>query len=253
MADLLTRLAERAIGARPVAMPVLRPIFAAPRKLETEDVDRPPAMSEANLPRRAEQSAVPDTPPSPEQRDQSQRREASPQPRASKADLETLQPARPPQTQAAPRLTLEQVIRQIYREPQIPATPESASPSRDPNTPLAALPVRGEARDTNVQNRNEQPERPRAPVDPQMEPLLPRMPVREARRSPDSTLAQGRLPGNDAGRAGSPAPEVRVSIGRIELKAAPQSAPPARPRTSPARPGHLGLDEYLRRRRGARP
>jgi hypothetical protein len=77
-----------------------------------------------------------------------------------------------------------------------------------------------------------------------------RPPVREAHRPVDATLAQSRLPVNDS-RAGSPAPEVHVSIGRIELKAAAPPAPPARQPMS-ARPAHLQLDEYLRRRRGAR-
>src|ERR1700691_5350926 len=41
MASTLTRMAERAIGAMPVAMPLVRPIFAAPQKLVQRDLEKP--------------------------------------------------------------------------------------------------------------------------------------------------------------------------------------------------------------------
>jgi hypothetical protein len=68
------------------------------------------------------------------------------------------------------------------------------------------------------------------------------------------------LPTRPTGRRGSPVPEstekeppiVRVSIGRIEVRAAPLPAPPARRPTRNAKPA-LTLDAYLKaRKEGAR-
>ena len=53
--------------------------------------------------------------------------------------------------------------------------------------------------------------------------------------------------------AESPAPTIRVDIGRIEVRAItppPPMSPPAQ-RTAPARPGTaLSLDDYLKQRNG---
>jgi hypothetical protein len=50
----------------------------------------------------------------------------------------------------------------------------------------------------------------------------------------------------------APANEVRVSIGRIELKAAPQPAAPMPQRTATQRQAHLSMSEYLEGKRGGR-
>jgi hypothetical protein len=53
-------------------------------------------------------------------------------------------------------------------------------------------------------------------------------------------------PAAASGDTAEPRPVVRVTIGRIDVRGAPASAPPARP--GPVRHQPLGLDEYLRRR-----
>jgi hypothetical protein len=45
---------------------------------------------------------------------------------------------------------------------------------------------------------------------------------------------------------------VRISIGRIEVRAAPPAAPPAAPASAPLARPRLSLDDYLAARDGSR-
>ncbi|MGH9591906.1 MAG: hypothetical protein ACRD5L_02355, partial [Bryobacteraceae bacterium] len=131
MVDFLTRIAERAMGVRPVAMPLLRPVFATPRKLESEDADRP-SMTEA--PRsnvsRAEAGAPPwEVPRLREERDSP--REDAGQPRVpSMRDVERRAPAERPRAHAAQRPTLEEAIQRIYSGPDTQAMPTPSAFSK---------------------------------------------------------------------------------------------------------------------------
>lgn len=86
--------------------------------------------------------------------------------------------------------------------------------------------------------------RPGQNAEPRLVPVIPKMePPRQAPRLEDDTAAET-FP------LGDHSPTVRISIGRIDVRAAAQPIPPAR--TVLANRPKLTLDEYLLRRNGGR-
>jgi len=57
-------------------------------------------------------------------------------------------------------------------------------------------------------------------------------------------------PGREAPTRHEPEPVVHVSIGRVEIRAAPDT--PSRPAVRAPRPAGMSLDEYLQRRQRER-
>ncbi|HEY4588516.1 MAG TPA: hypothetical protein VII86_04790, partial [Thermoanaerobaculia bacterium] len=85
--------------------------------------------------------------------------------------------------------------------------------------------------------------------EPAHRPLVPRAALRQEPPLPGVTPPSPRA---EAGPAAAPAsePTIRVTIGRIEVRAAAPAPPPA-PAPRPAAP-RLTLEDYLRRRREER-
>lgn len=251
MTSSLTRLAQSALGKRGAAvMPILRPVFALPRSLPTEtestkdqaynversaravDIPRPsetsakPAGTMASLTDLRLQSAL--------DVHQGMQQEAASQ----RLDTTAREDARAPQ-----RLTLRQVIDHLYppadpREGGVTSTAttaESRTPSLvdSPNTQDETA----QARSSNAETRAT------GIADPRLRPSLSRISFDQHSTADHNPIVHP--PDQTA------APEVHVTIGNIELKAAQQPAPPLRA-VPPARPPHMSLSEYLERRRGGR-
>lgn len=94
-----------------------------------------------------------------------------------------------------------------------------------------------------------------APADPRVEgieetgprhPLVPRSALREESALPGLAVPSPRAPSAETGTAPAAEPVIRVTIGRIEVRAAAPAPPPA-PAPRPAGP-RLSLEDYLRRR-----
>jgi hypothetical protein len=258
MANLLRHMAERAIGVRPVAMPVLRPMFAAQERLEEQMTNR---FAPTELERPAVRHGERFVPPSPPETRQTQERDSSPS-LAVKAQRPAPTQTVEHRTQAGPvplreqngpptKPTLKEVIEHIYQPrehhrenpressaPAVVANPEGPASGRTDNVhagrrkPEEAVEPRLVR--TPPQRANSQPSREIAD--------RPQRPSMEARPQPVK-LQVGALP---------PTNEVHVSIGRIELKAAPQPPAALPPRQETSRRAHLSLDEYLEHRRGGR-
>jgi hypothetical protein len=75
-------------------------------------------------------------------------------------------------------------------------------------------------------------------------PVAPRIAARLARNRPAADRSEARLQA-----AASPAPDVHIHIGRVELTAATPAAPPRRESAANAKKP-MSLEEYLRRRSG---
>jgi len=257
MADFLSRMAERAMGLQPVAIPLLRPIFAATRGLETQIIEEKPLTTE-----RPQSAAMRDdrrTPFEPSRINEETRNDPpqgvrarhlppteEPERRVSPVHLRSPEEARP-------RPTLTEVIQQIYGVPMANAAEQ---PSAVPHAPV-------ELRKDRDQQKSEELERtPSRTIELQAERILPQPPVLGVTPVPERTEAsQDRKATPVTSRVLEPirvraeerplSHDVHVSIGRIELKAASPPAPVMRP-PAPQRT-HLSLDEYLNRRRGVRP
>jgi hypothetical protein len=77
-------------------------------------------------------------------------------------------------------------------------------------------------------------------------PLVPRSALREESALPGLAVPSPRAPFAETGTAPAAEPVIRVTIGRIEVRAAAPAPPPA-PAARPAGP-RLSLEDYLRRR-----
>jgi hypothetical protein len=265
MAKLLTSLAKRAIGARPVAMPLVRPVFAAPLKLEPRelgqrelgqrDLDRSP-MTDMTRPATslAERAAPTAFTRNHEERNSVRVQQGSASPSAPIAEGSTVAETLP-RSENAPsaRPTLKEVIERIYAPREAPAGAKTAMPSAS----LLSERQRQEERADAMKEDTREDSRGSVIIGSRIERALP--PTAEPQRFRElegrfSRPAAASLPQPTVMRAETQAPanEVRVSIGRIELKAAPQPAAPMPQRTATQRQAHLSMSEYLEGKRGGR-
>lgn len=145
----------------------------------------------------------------------------------------------------------------VYRGQLVAVRPlpeASGETQRRPESPPAAAvprapPVRPQAEPEPLAEASAAaavPERPRVP--PRATPIEPRV-VRPEQQRHQAPSSRAGAEGNGDGEAAS---IVRVTIGRIEVRAVTEAPPPPRAVRTPA-PPRLSLDEYLReRRRGER-
>ena len=239
MADFLSRLVERSAGMATVVRPAVAPLFAPgpvmaaePTPLGTESVG---AVPQGPAPATA---AIPRTP-APGLRD------------APAVDLggpgRVPAPARPGVPPIPPGDTASGALRPAAAAPPEAHRRRTVHEDRPPppeEIPPSGFPVPPGAQGTTVMPRRlpVQEERPggEAEIGSVATPLLRPREERAPRWAAD-------LPPRGSGE-GSPAPIVRISIGRIEVRAVAPSGPGA-PRPAPA-PKSTGpsLEEYLRPR-----
>jgi hypothetical protein len=246
MSDFLTRLAVRALE-RPTLVPRLPARFDTQpielKELHEESVveQSPPSQSRERpreLPRAMAPESAVSAEPANTSTDKPDRPVNAPAPEAQPVRMSVEQRSRveEPATIIAPMPLLVEEQRQQVEQPPSPVIasqgkPSSASLPHEP--PEASLLHRIEHTlhiDTPEPTRTPTPEVRRARSEP---------PNNRATSSPRDALTQG-----------DPPPlHVEVTIGRIEISAAPPSTPPVvTPRPPPPQP--MGLDEHLRRRRG---
>jgi hypothetical protein len=264
MAGTLTRMAERAIGAKPVAMPLVRPIFAAPQKLVERDLEKPlmTASSGVTASTRDQVRVAPSSTPRNMDDRNNDPAEMYPNLESRVQRFDRMQEAErhaspEPFREAAPRrLTLKDAIDHIYG-PREALGPRSALDPSVPERSSGPLPMPRRMQDESQEPAeiNHERREPPALAEPRMERPRAAEPQR-SRGFEDRSLRPVTLPLSQQAKirveSGPAIPDVHVSIGRIELKAAPQPAPPAPSRASSRRP-HLSLSDYLARRRGGRP
>lgn len=250
MSDFLDRLASRAIGHEPMLEPRLPSLF--------EPVQRAPAL----LPTVDETGA----------REKRRDSATSGEPPASSASAASMVPPAP--IEPVPRVTARRdatsAAPQASGEPPVAtarfvatATPPSPRTADEHPTVAATVPLpRPHVVPAPVQLRERHatplPAAVAEPARAAVGVLLPPPPSGiTASRASESVASLPRAANNRAGHAGSdsrrslPAePVVHVSIGRIEVRAAPAVTAAPRVRDA-ARPG--SLDDYLRQRNGKAP
>lgn len=253
--DFLGRLAARALGSLPPVRPRL-PFVAGESWVSEEAVEAPPpARDTASARPRPVETSIP------------------------RAPVRNVSPALSPISPLAPGRERERQERSGEARPQEVASPDVEAEAR-PSLPRPGLvPVQALA-PVPLEIPFEQPERVEPPVHPGgrqrigdastnessgvRRPLVPRSTVvREApdlsffpspgREESDRREGRGARPleagwGRSAAEASEPT--IRVTIGRIEVRATTPAPPPA-PAARPAGP-RLTLEEYLRRRREGR-
>ncbi len=208
----------------PTPPPGLRPVPhpAPPAQLAAHGRPVPaPAAGETPATRHAQEAAVPvHGPPR--------------QPRV----VEPAVPTSPPRTVEGSGTGPEPRRHAATVVPAAPAVPARAPSMQPLATQRAPLPQRQAGSEGEAEAPRRRPEvsgRAAAP-----EPIAP--PVRRA--------AARELPGQtQRAAAPEPAPTIQVTIGRIEVRAAPAAPAPTKAGQRPL----LSLDEYLRRRNGGRP
>jgi hypothetical protein len=247
-------MAQSALGHAPVVEPVVRPLFAAPRAQEA--ALRPAHMMSAEprdplrTPPRRDVSIPPSRTPELYRNHplESEPREPRREPSAAESPAPPIALRAAPLSDPASRPTLRQAIDRIF------APREGETPARSPLAPSAPTmemrkvspraPEEGRASRNADENRSH---RPAAAMEPHPRPTL-------AQTQPEnhgSWLTQHAAQQPSRVQAQAAPPEVRVSIGSIELKA-PAQAVAAAPARSARRPAHMSLNEYLERRRSGR-
>ena len=219
MSDYLTRLAARALGVAEAARP-RRSIFeprraaAEPLVLEPEGGREPEARAE-----RAERTVVP---PAPLARAGAEARQAS---------SVTPDADREPSRAGVPRRVPERTARLTRRVSRVPAEAVSVpADAPQPGTPESLREI--EAREPDVP-----PREPSAPG------------ARAARVEPPLLPLAARPPRTVVPRKEAPLTTVRVTIGRVDVRAvSPQPRPEPRKRESQP-PPRMSLEEYLSRPR----
>lgn len=248
MTDFMHRLASRALGDEPALSPRLPSWFepvagtAAPA-FDTGEAEAPRVMQQAIA------QAEPVAAPSPETRMHAAPAQAMP----ARQVMSSTPPPAPPI--AARRIaSAERGLAAVEpREAQRPARNEPVpTPHAAPMPPADALraapvavPVRAEIAKADAPVRAKPPTGVLVP--PTTSVFAPAQHGNAPREPLNETRARGRE--TTAGRAAAPAePVVHVSIGRIEVRAAPvPAAAPSRRREERA---SGGLDDYLRQRHG---
>jgi hypothetical protein len=247
MSDFLTRLAARALE-RPTLVPRLPTRFDTQpielKELHEETVVDPQSRSkplERSIELRRETSSSESTtspqPPS-ASRNVPDRPIDTPAPASplTPMSVEQRPPVEGPQTVIAPMTRLVEQRQEAEPPPSPPVLATDDRQSLAPVTPEAPLLHRIE-HTLNVAS----PEPSRAPT--------PAPEVRRARPEPANSRSTS-APSIGTATQSEPLPlHVEVTIGRIEITAAPPHTPPVvSPRPAPPQP--MGLDEHLRRRRG---
>jgi hypothetical protein len=250
MANVLTRMAQNALGHAPVVEPVVRPLFAAPRASEQP----PPAhitSAEPHNPSRMRAEQDVSIPPSrtPElyrnHPPESEPRRGS---RATEPPVPPIKADAAPLPEPAPRPTLRQAIDRIFAPRKSDAPPRIPLAPPAPAMGMREAAPRGPEEGSATRNADENPShRPTAPMEPQPRPTI-------AQAQPENhgswlTQHSGRQPSRVQAQAAPP--ELHVTIGSIELKA-PAQAVAASPARTARRPAHMSLNEYLERRRSGR-
>jgi hypothetical protein len=248
MANLLTRMAQNALGQQPTAMPLVPPLFAAPRRADR--AAEPDLPSTAATPPSLRMDSEPSLPhlrrtPAPVREEPRENAAAAPRSDASPRMAEpTLKPAFP-KADPASRPGLQQVMDLLY-----PRRQEAASrDQRTANPPAEAAP---DAATQSRVRRNDplpipseaSPARPTLFAAPPERPVPP--PNQDSAR-PSINLSQSPL--HNRPQAVATTSSVQITIGRIELKAAQPPAPPPAPHRAASRPAHLSLAEYQEQRR----
>ncbi|MCC6444421.1 MAG: hypothetical protein IT210_13330 [Armatimonadetes bacterium] len=285
MADFLTRLAERALGLAPTVEPVIAPRFAPGPGFEPEEQEPMPVFEEQSIePPRQDDAAsrLPDPPalrnspfapaplrPEPEPAaatEESASSEAT-RPQPMSADVRIYAPDR----QSAPLLPLPEAPTVADISSQSAGMSQVSAPI--PTAPIEPLPQAPQAQNVgqaqSIQERQAvktilpyeaqvtvdtiQP-RPRTeghePLvaeEPAPGPIRP-LPVHPVAARPQVSSPPERAAGRDAPADESGPPPIRVTIGRVEVRAV---FPPPRPKAEPAKSGPaLSLEDYLKQRSG---
>jgi hypothetical protein len=253
MANLLTRMAERAIGVRPVALPLTRPVFAAPRQLREqalEDAAQPETL-------RSAASAEDRGAPQPSARSREDDGESDWQSRAQRlAQLQQMEQHRALEHDrnkaAIPGPTLKDVLAHIYGSQNAGQhTPLAESESLQPAARAASLLPLSRIQDETPHDKRDEKEQHRAAatIEPRVARVLPQSSVMQEGNLFANSFAKpamARVEREDAIQ------DVHISIGRIELRAAQPAVASMPPRAPAPRRAHLSLSEYLERRRGGR-
>jgi hypothetical protein len=242
MADFFSRLAERALGLAVVARPVIAPVFAPPPQLAIESV--------ADTPARAVHQQPPSPPhhaPAPAVETLRQTRGANePAPRASsplRADAVTAASEHRTPRQAVLVQRVEPETRSSDRQQQ-PASPIPRPEEPRVQTPAVTEPTIAQADvPTRVESIQQRPEAAEPVPAISRHITLPFFPPIER------PVSEPRPRVNREPYQTDPS-TIRVSIGRIEVRAVFPEPPPsgARPATDSA----LSLGEYLRQRDGGK-
>lgn len=251
MADLFTRLAERALGIAPTLRPIATSVFAPETGVVTATaaatVESRVVASKAILP---EETPRPDQAEFPAEFAQTRANDSDPAPveESVKGNHTTKQSASRTQTAARefnhPLVAKDEpeVRRPApHREPIAPALQADAAPSAPASKPLdvggeydaQSIPKRS-IKSTDVVSRDIRDK----PVDVAMDNAAPPAPLHPAGfdlREPPA----------------SHSPVIRITIGRVEVKAVQPATAPSPPR-SPARAPSLSLADYLKQRKGGR-
>ncbi len=230
---LLARARGQAGGVRPAAPPLFAPESTLAQELAPLEPNEPPGGHASSHPR--EQAAAgPTTEPGSRQPAQTtpaaRQARMEPDPRPAAAPPQNTAPATAPPAAAAPpaeHTALPALTRGVDLQPL-------AAPAHAPDRELPG-PAHRDVEPTA--------QKPKQPTQVLVEKLLLPLQAAPAAASPRPGAAN---PRSAAGQSQPPAPApVRISIGRIEVRAVTPAAPAPAPKVDP-HPA-MGLDEYLRR------
>jgi len=243
MADFLTRLAQRTLGLVPVVEPLIAPMFAQglPMPPEHELVSPPGPLVEKDIGVQPEAPKRPAAPvnerPLPRATPAAPRIEAPETPEMG-SSTEIVPPPPPSREITAKHEAPERPLR-VTREVSPSEVAELPHPEEHPPVkPVSApQPRRGEWLPPEPIVRLE-----RVVVPPRVRHRVAPPPVERPLPTPPVLVRRPGVP-----EAAAPPPEIRVTIGRVEVRSV--TAPAPSPPPSPARRSSaLSLEEYLRQR-----
>lgn len=253
MANLLTRMAERAIGVRPVALPLTRPVFAAPRQPKDQALENDALPETLRSKSTEEDRGVPQPFARSREDDGESDRQSRSQWLAQLQQMEKHRALEHDRNMAAvPGPTLKDVLAHIYGKQTAGRQTSLAEPeSPQPATRAASLLPSRQIQDETPMDRGEEKEQRRAPatVEPRIARVLPQSPAMQDGKLFANAFAN---PARVRVEKEESVQDVHISIGRIELRAAQPAVASMPPRAPAPRRAHLSLSEYLERRRGGR-
>ena len=252
MPDFLGRLAERLLVPPSPVLPVVAPRFSP---ASTGPAAETPAEdTQATAPRLPQSSPAPvhqtrqTAPPPPDRFSQPASPRAAPDPvRPRTEQTGAVAPSLDDLTRAA----ADAVMQQLHSRVKPDSANRSAGPQPEPAAEISVRPERITASQIS-------PPRPTLPPPvfraPPAETLAPtESPHPAARREAPTPPAVRPIPisprTDNVVEPPPPRPTVQITIGRLEVRAAPSPAPPP-PRPAPPEPRPMGLAEYLSRRSG---
>ncbi|MGO4700712.1 hypothetical protein [Dyella sp. 2RAB6] len=246
MSDFLDRVATRALGSASMLSPRLPSLFEPAGRGEAAVAEEPLQIQAAAPGERAHEQVF------------SNVRQAEGRVASTDAPVAAFAPRRAPED-ATPAATHERMTVTDEMRLLAPSQPSSREPVADPTTSLK--PSRREATEVGELQplRETHFVHERIVGEPAQEERLgtllpPSQPVFATRHEPDARPTRASSPTSAKALAGTPPsssePVVHVSIGRIEVRAAPTSASAPR-RQDPQRSS--ALDDYLRQRGGTTP